>query len=30
MARLTDKERLAKYEAALRDWACSGVILYKP
>jgi hypothetical protein len=28
MARLTDPERLAKYEAALREWACSGFISY--
>ena len=26
MARLTDPERLAKYQAASRDWQCSGVI----
>jgi hypothetical protein len=30
MARLTDPERLARYEAALREWACSGTIVYKP
>jgi hypothetical protein len=30
MARLTDPERLAKYEAALREWNWSGAIIYKP
>jgi hypothetical protein len=30
MSRLTDPERLAKYEWALREWACSGVIIYTP
>lgn len=30
MARLTDPERLAKYEAALHEWDCGGVIIYTP
>lgn len=30
MARLTDPERLAAFQAALLEWKCSGVITYTP